>query len=157
MTVHTLNAYLDTDSDLYVYDDKSKGVFQEPLVRSTTDAIYNILLSASLWDDLKTRPSKVTLRFCAVSDDALRADATDHPIVRLHYDSKDHDMCIYVVQGWFPQAFVDEMDFMDDMDAPTSVELCEHLLDYFSTAPAIFYCQVSIPAGSTPVLQPSAA
>ena len=70
---------------------------------------------------------------------------TLNPIVRLHYRRKDHDMCVYLVEGWFPQSFTDERDFMDDMAGPTEVELCPHLLDYFEKAPALFYCQVSLP------------
>ena len=143
--IHTLNAYLDPESDLYLYDDAPLGVFKEPLVRSTTDAIHEILLSAGLWDDDKLKPKRVTLRFCAISDDALRMNSTELPIVRLHYRSKDHDMCVYGVEGWFPQSFTDERDFMDDMGGPTEIELCEHLLDYFPAAPELFYCQVSLP------------
>ena len=142
--IHTLNAYLDTESDLYLYDDKPLGVFKEPLVRSTTDAIHGILLSAGLWDDENSKPKRVTLRFCAVSDEPLRMYSNELPIVRLHYRRKDSGMCVYLVEGWFPQSFTDERDFIDDMAGPTEVELCEHLLDYFSKAPAIFYCQVSL-------------
>ena len=143
--IHTLDTYLDPESDLLHYDDKPKGVFKEPLVRSTTDAIHEILLSAGLWDDDQLKPKRVTLRFCAISDDALRMNSTELPIVRLHYRSKDHDMCVYGVEGWFPQSFTDERDFMDDMGGPTEIELCEHLLDYFPAAPELFYCQVSLP------------
>ena len=143
MTVHTIHAYLDTESDLYNFDDKLLGVFKEPLVRSTTDAIYSILLSAALWDDLKTRPSKVILRFCAIGDDALRMNSTELPIVRLHDRRQNHDMCVYLVEGRFPESFADERDFIDDMAGPTEIELCPHLLDYFPVAPEIFYCQVA--------------
>ena len=142
--IHTINAYYDDASQLYIYDDASLGVFKEPFVRPTTDAIFSILLSSGLWDDIKNKPRKVTLRFCPVSDDALRMNSTELPIVRLHYNRKDHDMCIYLVQGWFPQRFVDEMDFLDDFNGPTEVKLCPHLLDYFKEPPAIFYCQVSL-------------
>ena len=142
--IHTLNAYLDAESDLYLYDDAPKGVFKEPLVRSTTDAIHCILLSAGLWDDDKLKPKRVTLRFAAISDDALRMNSTELPIVRLHHTGRDHDMSTYLIEGWFPQSFTDEMDFMDDMGGPTTVELCEHLMDYFEKPPAIFYCQVSL-------------
>ena len=142
--IHTLNAYLDPESDLYHYDDKPKGVFKEPLVRSTTDAIHDILLSSSQWDDHTAYPKQVTLHFCAVSDDALREGSTELPIVRLHYRRKDHDMCVYAVQGWFPQRFVDEMEFMEEMGDALEVELCEHLFDYFPSAPETFFCQVKL-------------
>ena len=161
MTLHTLNAYLDAESGLYHYDDAPKGVFKEPLVRSTTDAIHCILLSAGLWDDSKTKPERVTLRFS--NDETLDqfllkvGPPLESPVIALHYRRKDQDMCLYGVQGVFPQSFIDEMDFMDDMSGPTMVELCEHLLDYFKAAPESFYCQVSIPAASTPDLQASAA
>ena len=143
--IHTLDTYLDPESDLLHYDDKPKGVFKEPLVRSTTHAIHMILLSSGLWDDDTSKPQRVTLRFCAVSSEPLRTHSTELPIVKLHYQRKDHDMCVYLVEGWNPQSFTDEWDFLDDMGGPTEVELCEHLLDYFPAAPELFYCQVSLP------------
>jgi len=155
--IHTLNAYLDPESDLYHYDDKPRGVFKEPLVRSTTDAIYGILLSAGLWDDLKTRPSKVTLRFTADRTECVVMQSQQDPIVKLHYRRKDHDMCVYLVQGFFPPDFVDERDFLDEMGSFTEAELCEHLMDYFPSAPETFYCLVSIPEGSTPLLRQAAS
>ena len=142
--IHTLNAYLDPESDLYHYDDKPKGVFKEPLVRSTTDAIHDILLSSSQWDDHKTMPPKVTLKFTADTESCLFMQLKKDPIVRLHYRRKDHDMCVYAVQGIFPERFVDEMEFMEEMGDALEVELCEHLFDYFPSAPEIFYCQVKL-------------
>ena len=155
--IHTLDTYLDSESDLYHYDDKPKGVFKEPLVRSTTDAIYGILLSSALWDDLKTQPSKVRLRFTADKETCLFMQLQKLPIVALIYKERDAEFCIYGLTGVAPQSFVDEMDFMDDMSGPTTVQLCEHLMDYFPEPPDIFFCQVSISEDSTPVLRQSAA
>ena len=155
--IHTLNAYLDTESDLYHYDDKPRGVFKEPLVRSTTDAIYGILLSAGLWDDLKTRPSKVTLRFTADKETCLFMQLKKLPVVALFYKERDVEFAVYNVTGVAPQSFVDEMEFMEEMDDVMTAQLCEHLMDYFPEPPEVFYCQVSIPEGSTPLLRQAAS
>jgi hypothetical protein len=155
--IYTLNTYLDPESDLFHYDDKPKGVFKEPLVRSTTDAIYGILLSAGLWDDLKTRPSKVTLRFTADKETCLFMQLQKLPIVALLYKERDVEFTVYNVTGVAPQSFVDEMDFLDEMGDPTTAQLCDHLMDYFQEPPDAFYCQVSIPADSTPVPRQGAA
>ena len=159
--IHTLNAYLDAESDLYLYDDAPKGVFKEPLVRSTTDAIHQILLSSARWDDDKSKPERVKLRFTADPQACMNMQLKmDHPIVKLHHTGRDHDMSTYLVEGYFPQSFTDEMDFMDDMGGPTTVELCDHLMDYFPEAPKLFYCQVSLAEpsalpGSAPAAGPA--
>lgn len=156
--IYTLNTYLDAESDLYHYDDKPKGVFKEPLVRSTTDAIVGILVSASRWDSCSDKPNNVRLRFTADPQACMNMQLKmDHPIVKLHYQHKDHDMCVYLVEGYFPESFVEETEFVDAMGGPAEIELCPHLLDYFRSAPELFYCQVSIPEDSTAVPQPSAA
>jgi len=144
MTIHTLHAYLDQESDLYLYDDKDKGVFKEPLVRSTTHAIHCLLLSAGLWDDIKDKPEHVTLKFTLDSQDCLLMQSKQDPIVKLHYERRNTDMSVYLVEGMFPPAFVDECTFLDDMDGPRHVDLCDHLMDYFPAAPEFFYCQLSI-------------
>lgn len=153
MTVHTLHARLnhpdagEIGKTCYHYDDPEHGVYCEQLVASTTLAIQCIALSAKLWDDPKDGPEHVTLRFCPVSDDALRELNPDLPIVRLHRRRRDinTEMTIYLVEGWHPPAFSDEMEFMDNMSGPPEVELCDHLMDFFPQAPEIFYCQVDVP------------
>lgn len=152
MTVHTLHARLnhpdagEIGKTCYFYDDPKHGVYCEQLVRSTSSAIHDVLMSAGLLNDHKVMPERVTLRFTPVSDGPLRDISTDLPIIKLHFNRRDSDseMSIYGIEGWFPQAFADEMDFMDNMGGPTEVELCDHLLDFFPKAPALFYCQVSL-------------
>lgn len=141
MTIHTLHPYLDQDSGLYIYDDAPKGVFKEPLVHSTTQAIHCILLSAELWDDIKDKPERVVLNFSLD-----RSDFTNSvdPVIKLHYSRRDSDMSVYLVEGISPPAFVDECIFLDDIDGPRYVELCDHLMDYFPAAPEFFYCQLDL-------------
>ena len=144
--IHILYCWLHKPSNLFHYDDKTKSVFAEPLVESTTEAIHQILLSGHKWDDWQQRPALVNLRFTADPGACLNLQLKmDHPIVKLHYLRKDKDMSIYGVEGIFPQRFVDEWEFMDEMGEPTEVELCEHLMDYFPSAPELFYCQISLP------------
>lgn len=144
MTIHTLHAYFDQESDLYLYDDKDKGVFKEPLVRSTTEAIHNLLLSSGDWEDIKLRPEHVTLKFTDDPECCLYMQLKQHPIVILHYSSRETEMTRYLVEGMFPPAFVDERVFLDDMSGPTLVDLCDHLMDYFPETPEQFYCQLSV-------------
>ena len=140
MTLFTLHARLnhpdagEIGKTTYHYDDPDHGVYCEQLVESTTNAIHDITLSSGIWKGgPHTKSEHVTLRFCAVSDDALREINPDLPIVRLHRRGRDTntEMTIYLVEGWYPQVFVDEMDFMDDMVGPTQIELCDHLMDFF--------------------------
>ena len=134
----------------YFYDDPAHGVYCEQLVKSTSEAIHDITMSSGLWNDDTNKPEHVTLNFCAVSDDALRESNPDLPIVRLRRCGRNinNEMTLYLVQGWFPQSFVDEMDFMDEMSGSTMIELCDHLMDFFPQAPELFYCQVSLPTKS---------
>ena len=156
MTIHTLHAYYDSESELYYYDDKSHGVVREPLVRSTTEAIHTLLLSAGLWDDIEAKPEHVALKFTQDPECCLHMQLKQHPIVKLHYVMRELDMTRYLVEGIFPPAFVDESIFLDDMNGPGHIDLCDHLLDYFPTEPnillgeeypsppKIIYCQLSL-------------
>ena len=158
MTIHTLNAYLDAESDLYLYDDAPKGVFKEPLVRSTTDAITQILVSAALWDSCSDRPERVTLRFTTEPESCLFMQMKPLPIVTLEHAPErdpDSEFHLYTVTGLAPESFKDEMDFMEAMGDHLLVELCEHLLDYFPTDPPYrFFCQVSL---AEPAAEPKSA
>ena len=156
MTIHTLHPYLNQDSSLYIYDDAPKGVFKEPLVHSTTEAIHSLLLSAGLWDDIDAKPERVTLKFTDDPECCLYMQFKQDPIVKLQYARRDADWSVYLVEGIFPPAFADERTFLDDMSGPTYVDLCDHLSDYFPREPAMllgdcypsppefFYCQLSL-------------
>ena len=144
MTIHTLHCWLHKPSNLFHYDDKTKSVFAEPLVESTTEAIHQILLSGHKWDNWQVRPEAITLKFTAEHESCLFMQLRDDPIVKLHYLRKDADMCVYGMEALFPQRYVDEQEFMDDMGGPTEVELCEHLMDYFPSPPEFFYCQIML-------------
>jgi len=154
MTVHTLHARLnhpdagEIGKTTYHYDDPKHGVYCEQLVASTSEAIHCVLLSAGLWDDDKTKPERVTLRFTRTKSGFDAITEGSDPVIKLLYTGYANDMSTYLVEGVYPQSFIDEWDFMDDMGGPTTVELCGHLLDYFLAEPESFYCQLSLSAVS---------
>lgn len=143
MTVHSLHARFDPESELYLYDDTPKGVLNEPLVKSTTHVIKLIFLCHQSICFEEPHPPQIRLDFSPVADDLNHSG--DWPIVQLHHRGADAGFQRYGVQGIGPPRFADEWEFLYDMwGSEEVIDLCPHLLDYFDSVPESFFCQLII-------------
>ena len=157
MTLFTLHARLnhpdagEVGKTCYHYDDVKHGVYAEQLVESVTETIHQVLLCAQAWSDIKAPPEFVTLRFTADVRTCLMLQAPANitqPIVKLIHREHDNGFDVYDIEGVYPQDTADEIDFIVNMNG-LQCDLCPHLLDYFGSAPDVFYCQVSLTQSNT--------
>lgn len=139
--IHQLHARYDTESRLYLYDDTPKGVFNEPLVRSTTDCIHLIAAHFGWCKGNGDPPERILLEFSYMLED-FEFPALNCATVKLHWQCNENGFDEYLVEALGPEDFVENFEFVTEMGGQEVIALCPHLLDYFDAAPLIFYCQI---------------
>ena len=153
MTLHSLLAVYNHPQaskayeDCYAYDDSLFNLVAEPLIHDATQAILCAMAAAGMCST-STPPPTIKLDF--TSNTFTQREFTDDDLViELTYDSySDDDFNMYTSTVVSPVHAALDSQIADDFNGPTSVSLCEHLMDYFIAPPKIFWVRVSIPEPS---------
>ena len=122
----------------YAYDEPSIGLIAEPLVHSTTAVIQHLFGAphpderSSLFDPHS--PECVVLTF---STDRQRLPSAD-ALVQLRLTDTDDDGSDYIVSVLHSSHKIPA----SRTERPLNAWLCQHLCDYFSAPPDVFYCAI---------------
>jgi hypothetical protein len=128
----------------YSYDDSLFGLVAEPLVHDATHAILCAMAAAGLCTT-STPPPTIKLDFTN-NTFSVKDFSDDDLVIELTYDSySDDDFNMYTSTVVSPDTAALDSQIADDFNGPTSVPLCNHLMDYFIAPPKTFWVRVTIP------------